>query len=261
MYRNHVSIAIWSQNIACLVLMNVVTLIMSNHKFKISKCRYKILVLPAVLCLLILTFASQGTEGVHRWISMGIVKLNIAMIVLPIILIELWNALQTKSLLFVCVVALGISLVLFFQPDASQLTGFAIPMMIMLSRKTNSKVIRLLIISAFSLFIVFSWVYLDELPPVSYVERILYMVSNMGLAWLILGVISLVILPIPFLLFPPKNANSISKYIGCYYIIIILSTFFGNFPVPLMGYGISPIIGFYISLIWYLNSKYVKNAV
>lgn len=152
-------------------------------------------------------------------------------------------------------------MVLFFQPDASQLTGFAVPIMIMLSRKTNSKVIRLLIISVYSLFIILSWMYLDNLPPVNYVERIVNMVADMGLIWLILGAASLVALPVPFLLFPPQNTESISRYIGCYYIIIILSTLFGNFPVPLMGYGISPIIGFYISLIWYINSKYAKSAV
>lgn len=261
MYRNHVSIAIWSQNIACLVLMSFVSLIMANHKFNVNKSKYKKFVLPAALGLLILTFASQGIAGVHRWISIGAVKLNIAMIILPIILIELWNVLKTKGLNLGFAIAFVILLVLFFQPDASQLTGFAVPMMIMLSRNTNSKVISFLIISAFSLFVVFSWIYLDNLPPVNYVERILNMVANMGFAWLILGVISLVILPIPFLLFPPKNTESISKYIGCYYIIIILSTLFGNFPVPLMGYGISPIIGFYISLMWYLHSKYVKNEV
>jgi len=98
--------------------------------------------------------------------------------------------------------------------------------------------------------------YLDNLPPVNYVERIVNMVADMGLIWLILGVASLVALPVPFLLFPSQNTESISRYIGCYYIIIILSTLFGNFPVPLMGYGISPIIGFYISLIWYIYSKY-----
>jgi len=200
-------------------------------------------------------------ESVHRWISIGILKLNIAMIVLPIILIELWNVLKIKGLKYGSVIAFGILLVLFFQPDASQLTGFAVPMMIMLSRKTNSKVIRLLIISVFSLFIILSWMYLDNLPPVNYVERIVNMVADMGLIWLIIGVASLVALPVPFLLFPPQNTESISRYIGCYYIIIILSTLFGNFPVTLMGYGISPIIGFYISLIWYINSKYAKSTV
>ena len=75
------------------------------------------------------------------------------------------------------------------------------------------------------------------------------------LVWLILGVTSLAVLPAQFLLFPPMNTQPISRYIGFYYIIIILSMLFGNFPAPLMGYGISPIIGYYLSLIWYQNRK------
>ncbi|MFT4106349.1 MAG: hypothetical protein QM657_11370 [Lacrimispora sp.] len=259
MYRNHISIVIWGQNIACFLLMSIISCIM--YKFGISRNEYKKIIFPSALFLLTLTFVNPGMEGVHRWISIGIIKLNIAMIILPVILIYLWDALQAKGIKFGGVIAFGVILVLLFQPDASQLTGFAIPAMIMISRKANNKAISLFTISTFSLFIVLSWIYLDHLPPVNYVERILSMAADMGLLWLILGVASLAILPMPFLLFPPKNAELISRCIGCYYIIILLSTSFGNFPVPLMGYGISPIIGFYISLTWYLNSKCVKNEV
>jgi hypothetical protein len=38
--------------------------------------------------------------------------------------------------------------------------------------------------------------YLDNLPPVNYVERIVNMVADMGLIWLILGVASLVALKV-----------------------------------------------------------------
>ena len=255
MYRNQISVAVWSQNIACLILMSFLSLIVMKRKCANSKSRYQKIVLPAILGLLILTFVNQGLEGVHRWISIGIVRINVAMIIMPLTLIELWNTFQTKDFWFGCGVALGIVLILFFQPDASQLAGFAIPVMIMLGRKTKSKIVRFSIYCIFSSFVVFSWIFSDNLPPVSYVENILDMVAGMGVVWLILGVISLVILPTPFLSFPPKNAKPVSRYIGCYYIIVIFSTLLGNFPVPLMGYGISPIIGYYLSLIWYHNNK------
>ena len=175
------------------------------------------------------------------------------MIVLPVILLELYKVLKIRGLTYAGVSALIILLVLFFQPDASQLTGFAIPVMIMLSLNTRSKKIRFLITGVSVLFIVLSWIRSDHLPPVDYVERILMMVADMGGIWFVSGIISLAILPAPFLLFPPKHAVSVSRYIGCYYIVILLSTLFGNFPVPLMGYGISPIVGYYLSLTWYLN--------
>ena len=253
MYQNHVPFAIWGQNIGCLVLMSVISLLMITRKLNNTGNRYNQLLLPAAIIALILTFANQGMEGVHRWISIGAVKLNVAMIVLPMILLELYQVLKIRGLTYAGVGAFIILLVLFFQPDASQLTGFAIPVMIMLSLNTRSKKIRLLIIGVSVLFIVLSWIRLDHLPPVNYVERILMMVADMGGIWLVLGIISLAILPAPFILLPPKNAVSVSRYIGCYYIVILLSTLFGNFPVPLMGYGISPIVGYYLSLTWYLN--------
>ena len=253
MYQNHVPFAIWGQNIGCLVLMSVISLLMITRKFNNTGNRYNQLLLPAAIIALILTFANQGMEGVHRWISIGAVKLNVAMIVLPMILLELYQVLKIRGLTYAGVNAFIILLVLFFQPDASQLTAFAIPMMIMLSQNTRSKKIRLLITGVSVLFIALSWIRLDHLPPVNYVEKILIMVADMGGIWFVLGIISLAILPAPFIFLPPKNAVSVSRYIGCYYIVILLSTLFGNFPVPLMGYGISPIVGYYISLTWYFN--------
>lgn len=253
MYQNHVPFAIWGQNIGCLILMSVISYLLITHKSNIAGNRYNQLLLPAAICALVLPFANQGMEGVHRWISIGAVKLNVAMIVLPMILLELYQVLKIRGLTYAGVSAFIILLVLFFQPDASQLTGFAIPVMIMLSLNTRSKKIRFLITGVSVLFIVLSWIRLDHLPPVNYVERILVMVADMGWIWFVSGVISLAILPAPFLLLPPKNAVSVSRYIGCYYIVILLSTLFGNFPVPLMGYGISPIVGYYLSLTWYFN--------
>ena len=253
MYQNHVPFAIWGQNIGCLILMSVISFLLITHKSNITGNRYNQLLLPAAICALVLPFANQGMEGVHRWISIGAVKLNVAMIVLPMILLELYKVLKIRGLTYAGVSAFIILLVLFFQPDASQLTGFAIPVMIMLSLNTRSKKIRFLITGVSVLFIVLSWIRLDHLPPVNYVERILVMVADMGWIWFVSGVISLAILPAPFLLLPPKNAVSVSRYIGCYYIVILLSTLFGNFPVPLMGYGLSPIVGYYLSLTWYFN--------
>ena len=253
MYQNHVPFAIWGQNIGCLILMSVISFLLITHKSNITGNRYNQLLLPAAICALVLPFVNQGMEGVHRWISIGAVKLNVAMIVLPMILLELYQVLKIRGLTYAGVSAFIILLVLFFQPDASQLTGFAIPVMIMLSLNTRSKKIRFLITGVSVLFIVLSWIRLDHLPPVNYVERILVMVADMGWIWFVSGVISLAILPAPFLLLPPKNAVSVSRYIGCYYIVILLSTLFGNFPVPLMGYGISPIVGYYLSLTWYFN--------
>ena len=262
MYQNHVPVLVWGQNIVCFLAMSLIAWIVVTYKLDFfSGSKHKTILLPLAICLLFLTFLSPGMEGVHRWISLGMIRLNIAMIVLPIIMIGLGQIVQVKGLrVGSAAAAIGVLLILFFQPDASQLTGFAIPMMILISSKTKSKLGRLFIISAFSIGVILSWVYLDSLAPVNHVEGIVSMVADMGFLWLILGIISLAILPMPFLLFPPENAGLISRCIGVYYLIILIATVPGNFPVPLMGYGLSPIIGYFISLIWYMRSRYANQV-
>ena len=37
--------------------------------------------------------------------------------------------------------------------------------------------------------------------------------------------------------------------------MMMFVTFLGNFPMPIMGYGISPIIGYIIAITWLNNNK------
>ena len=255
MYHNEIPTLIWAQNIFILVMAGFISSFAVSSKFNMKRNSFSTISILISLLLIILTFISPGIDGVHRWLSIGIIKFNVSMIVLPILIIELWKLSRIKGLSFTIIITIVVSTLLSIQPDASQLTGFAIPMMFMLCSKTDKKVLRLLIFGMLSILIVLSWVFLDSLPPVTYVEGILSLLANMGLIWLILGVLSLIILPVPFILFPPKNLKLPSICVGLYFIIILISTFFGNFPVPLMGYGISPIIGYFISITWYAKSK------
>lgn len=67
----------------------------------------------------------------------------------------------------------------------------------------------------------------------------------MGIVWFFLGIASLIILPLPFIFSMPRNFKLPSLCLGIYFIGILISSQFGNFPIPLMGYGISPIFGYF----------------
>lgn len=255
MNHNSIPTLIWAQNVACLAIFGLISFFVISEKFEMGKSKFNSILMIISLILLILTLINPGMDGVHRWVSVGRINFNVSMIVLPIIIIELWKLSQIKDLWVSIVITMSISILLIFQPDASQLTGFAVPMMIMLCSKTDKKSLRVFIVGMLSLLIILSWAFLDSLPAVAYVERIVNLLANMGLVWLAIGVISLVILPIPFIIFPPKNLKLPSIYVGIYFMIIIISTLFGNFPVPLMGYGISPIIGYCIAITWYTIAK------
>lgn len=257
MYYNRISNFIIIQNIIGLVIMGLISYYLLSGNINI--CRNKNIkdifkLIP--LILLLLTFIGESMMGVHRWISIGPIRLNIAMIVMPIIILSLWKLLKNNSWWKVAIITIFISIVLFIQPDASQLSGFAIPMIFMLYKNGDKRIFSTIISLGLFILVILSWIHLDSLSPVSYVEEILNLVGNVGQVWFLLGIVSLVILPTPFILFPPEKLKLPSLCIGIYFIIIIISTFFGNFPVPLMGYGISPIIGYIISITWYTKLKF-----
>lgn len=251
MYKNNVSSIIWGQQLLCLLFILVISNLLVK-KFKIISGDYIVYI---SILLLLFTFLDSGFENVHRWISIGPIRFYISSIVLPILIIGLWKKIQSDSWKLVSSIIIGISVLIALQPDASQNTAFIIPMSMLLYTKINNKYLKFIIPILLLIISVLSWLNLDNLPPVPYVENIITMVADMGIIWFILGIFSLIALPLPFIIFPPKNNKLLSLSIGIYYITVLISPIFGNFPVPLMGYGISPILGYFIALIWLINSK------
>nr|WP_243425659.1 cell division protein [Clostridium paridis] len=254
MYNNKVPILIWAQNIACFIIATLISYFVISNKFKKRSNRFYSISIIISMLLIILTYMGQSINGVHRWVSIGFIKFNVSMMVLPLVIIALWSLHEIKSLWVTITIIIAIAILLAIQPDASEVTGFSIPMVVMLCSRSDKKVLRVSTIGILSILVVLSWVFLDNLPPVAYVERIVSLLSNMGLIWLVFGIISLVILPAPFIFFSPKNSELPSISVGLYFVIILISTLVGNFPVPLMGYGISPIIGYFIPITWYAKS-------
>lgn len=260
MYLNKIPIGIWSQNIVAIIISGFLSYLILKETPRISKSSSFGFIVPITIILLTLTFLDSGLDGVHRWVSIGPIKLNVASIILPILIIELWRILKVLNWWYSMIITIAVSILLVLQPDASQTTGFIFPMIIILLSKANKSIIRYSLISLISVIPIISWIFIDSLPPVDYVENIVLMVKNLGSVWFLLGIASLSLLPIPFIIFPSKSYRLISRSLGLYFTIILISTLFGNFPVPLMGFGISPIIGYFIAITWLIkvNTKVFK---
>lgn len=204
------------------------------------------IILISILSLL-LTFWDDGHQDVHRWVSIGTFKVNIGLIVSPLILIQIHK--MENKIMALLVYLLSV-LIFLFQPDASLVTAFSAAAVMLLIKKNSSNITKGLIFIAAIGASVYAWYNLDSLPAVSYVEDIL------SLAWKISGVfgicslLSLVLLPLPFFVLASKENRTMAFSLGLYFSLILLVTIFGNFPVMVMGYGISPIIGYFIGLIW-----------
>jgi cell division protein FtsW (lipid II flippase) len=252
---------IFGQNVACLLIAWLVSCFAVSIKHKTNKRNSLRVFMFISLIIYILTYIDGGIGGVHRWISIGPIRLYVSSILLPIFIIQLWTLFSVKSELLAIVITIIVSIMLFLQPDASQLTAFVVPMIvIIIISKVNSSVLRHIVTILLVTLVILSWIFLDSLPAVPYVEEIVKMASNMGMRWFILGIASLAMLPLPFILLAPKSFKLLSRCVGLYFIIVIISTWFGNFPVPLMGFGVSPIIGYFAAITWLIKDKaYLQN--
>ena len=250
MHNSDVSTNIWLQNLAALVTASIVSFIVLSRK-KTPKRKSFIFVLTSIV-LLILTFFDAGAGNVHRYLSIGVVHLNIASIVLPILLIELERMLTVKNWWSIALVCTGVSALLFLQPDASQLTAFSLASLIFLGRRVT-KSVQYAFLALSVLLSILSWFFLDKLPPVDYVEGILLMTKEIGIVVFVLALLSIILLPLPFFLLRTTNNQSTSISLGVYFSIVLIATFFGNFPVPLLGYGVSPFISYSIAIIWLIK--------
>ncbi len=250
-------------NAACLLIGWLASCVAISRKAQARKNdAYGVIAVILALVFYGLTFIDPGISDVHRWISVGPISVYVSSVLAPVLIIALGTLLERNHDLLVGMVTLITAVLLVLQPDASQVTAFAIPMGIILFGKTRSgnrsrnrnRSFSYLIGGALILLVFTSWIRLDSLPAVMYVERILGLVMDMGLSWAILGVLSLIVLPLPFLLLPAPDRKILSWGLGLYFGICIVSTFFGSFPVPLMGYGVSPIIGYLVAMTWLIRN-------
>jgi hypothetical protein len=236
---------IWLINLVCTLILICIGLIINNLK----RFHHKYLVY-FLLLLLALTFFDKGFMAVHRWISLGSIKLNIGLIITPILMIEI-NKIQNSPLALL--LSFILLLIFLFQPDASQVTAFSISILLILWERIKITAVRYFALLVSLVSIISTWLFLDKLPPVEYVENILLMTNKMGVLSGIFSILSLILLPLPFFMKYPKECKTLSYALGIYFLLLIISTFFGNFPVMILGYGISPIIGYFTALIWLIR--------
>lgn len=88
-----------------------------------------------------------------------------------------------------------------------------------------------------------TWTQRDPLSPVPYVEGIIGLARQSGPAWLVASIAALAVLPLPFFVGPSGSHSAVARALGVYLCICILAPLFGHFPVPLLGFGLSPIVG------------------
>lgn len=184
------------------------------------------------------SFLSADLQGVHRWVDLGPLHLNVAQVLLPTAVV----AIAARAGGWRWAVAVAPMVLLVLQPDASQATalGGALAVVIAMSRGQSwAKAGGLLGLAA---VIALAWSRPDPLAPVAEVEEI------MRLAWAVtpLAAAAAWAALAGACLSLGGSRTPAALALAAYAVLAAIMPLVGWFPVPLVGMTMSPIIGLWL---------------
>jgi cell division protein FtsW (lipid II flippase) len=248
MRMSNVPPSLWGQNVAVWAVGTVLGVALARPRT--SAARPVWADAAAVLTLLALgaTLLAPGADGVHRWLPLGPVRLHAAAVLLPVLIVALDALSQARGWWTSALVAGVATLVLFLQPDAAQATAFGAAAVLLLAARAEGRAVRLGALGVVAALAALTWTRRDPLAPVPHVEEIVGLAAGLGTGWAVVAVVSLLLLPVPFFAVGRGGARIVGIALGAYVAITAAAPFFGSFPVPVMGYGMSAIIGYLAGL-------------
>lgn len=187
-------------------------------------------------------FSVAEIDGVHRWIAVGPVRLHVGLLLLPATISLLPDLRRELALLTV----IAISLIVSLQPDRASAFALLSGVFVLAIAKRDKWSVGMLAIAVIG----FSWTLsqIDPLQPVRFVE---YVIRD---AWefhpsaaVILAVSLILALVMPLLSVNSRNQIPLTASLATISGFVIIS-FFGPYPMPLIGYGVSAIVGYGLAL-------------
>lgn len=184
--------------------------------------------------------------GPERWLTAGGVRLYVASAVLPAMVLVLARALRAGaapagwSWGLMTAALWGLAT----QPDASQAKAFALACALPLARASATMRMKLQVAAALAAGVAWAWWQPDPLLPVPHVEGVLDLAAAAGPVWFAAAVIALA-LPLLALarLARASNAPALLS-VAIYYVVIDVLAWRQLTPMPLLGYGAGPIVGY-----------------
>lgn len=194
------------------------------------------------------TFLAPAQEGIHRWIGLGPLHINVAALLLPPAVVALafcGIASRTGRALSLVMAAL-----LILQPDASQATSFLVSVIVLAAIASPSRWRNLIAVAA-ALLAAISWIRPDPLKPVAEVEGIFplaFGVSPLLAAAAGVALAAASLAPLGFRSAADASHRAAALALTGYFISAALCPAFGAFPVPLVGLGMSFPVGYWLGI-------------
>lgn len=202
-----------------------------------------------------LTLVSPGLEGVHRWWVLGPLRVHASSLLAPFVLLGTAVLFEAGRPLAAAGAVLLMQALHLVQPDAAQATALGAASLVLLSLSPGGPLLRWSLGSVVLLSTALAWGRPDPLLPVPHVEDIVRLAAEVGLLWGFAAVASLAVIPLGLALvgvsgwsraspLERRVTASLAMYLG----IQALTPAFGHFPVPVLGFGVSPLLGTWLSL-------------
>ncbi len=238
----------WGQNLVAYVIGIVLCFILARPRSsRRGEAAFPIAGVLA-LGLLAATWLDPGVQDVHRWLRLGPVRLHAGALVLPVVLATLTGLERAGRRHVSTLLSIATALLLVLQPDAAQATAFAAGAVILLLPRNRADVHAWLRLVPLLALAGLSWLRRDPLAPVPHVEGIVGLAMELGTGWGAAAVASLLLLPAPFFAARRVGDGRIGLALGTYVLVTIVAPTLGWFPVPVLGQGASPIIGYLMAI-------------
>lgn len=193
------------------------------------------------------SLAGVPQDGVHRWLDLGPLHVNAAFVVLPMAVVALsWNV----ERLWCWALALVIQGMLVLQPDASQAAAFGCGLMVIALRSSQPRGVRIGFVLAVIVLAVAAWLRPDPLKGVPEVEEILGLAYFLSpIAGVLAALLIFATLMVPTLTVQRSPAvQTTGAALSAYLLASAAVTMFGAYPMPLLGVGMSPVLGFWLGV-------------
>ena len=239
MVRHQVSPVLWGQQVAAAVLFTMILWVSHAAVLRVPRAAWAAaLVLP-----LFAVFAFPAAGGARRWIDLGLLNVNAAMLTLPALLMVLSGMERPLPALLLAAAALCL------QPDLSQLTALtfgALPILFHPRRKPLLSSVVLALLLGLCFLCAARPV---SLEPLDYCEGVLDLLDGVSPALYAAGALSLILIPLFFLFYFVCQGSAALLSLAAYYAAAILLGVTGVYPTPFMGFGLSPIAGYFLALL------------
>lgn len=188
------------------------------------------------------TLIGPDQLGVHRWLAIGPLFVNVAGVALPAVIVTLARMGHANRL--AQALALAVAAILALQPDASQAWGFALACIAwLLPDRSPSVLVQSVVLVALAGLATLAP---DPLSPVPEVEQIASLAMSVHPALAALAVTALATLPL--LVWRLRPADRAARALALYIAAICAAPLFGWFPVPLVGAGMSFPLGLWLGI-------------